>query len=562
MNLIDKLLASLAPRFVVQRLAAREAILAYEAAKPGRTHKAKRQPLGADTSLQKSAVSLREQCRKLDEDHDLVTGLFDRLEERVVGGSGIGVEPLPLKLDGSLHAEFAMELRSAWAEWSLSPEASGELSRPQMERLVCRTWLRDGEALAQKLMGAVPNFSFATTTPFALELLEPDYLPFSYSDLSKGIAQGIERDAWRRKRAYHLLKDHPGNLQTLGGSMAVKRVDAERIIHIAYRKRIGQNRGVPMLHSVLVRLADLKDYEESERVAARISAALAMYIKKGNPESYMVEPGKARTGRTIPIAPGMVFDDLEPGEDVGMIESNRPNPFLESFRNGQLRMIGAGTRSTYSSVARAYDGTYSAQRQELVEGWLGYDLLQHEFIDYWCRPVYRTWLEMYLLARKGPLPGDLDPRTVYGAVYQGPVMPWIDPMKEANAWEALVKAGFSDEAEVARARGRDPRELKKSREAEIKANRKAGLVFSSDAYHQYVKEGMNPVEAVQKVYLGVGKMITAEEARQLVNEFGAGLALPGPDFPNESNNGGANGQPSTPDPQKPDAAGGNGGGAD
>ncbi|HBO8079519.1 TPA: phage portal protein, partial [Pseudomonas aeruginosa] len=107
-----------------------------------------------------------------------------------------------------------------------------------------------------------------------LELLEPDYLPFSYNNLSKGIVQGIERDTWRRKRAYHLLKDHPGNLQTLGGSLAVKRVEAERIIHIAYRKRIGQNRGVPMLHAVLIRLADLKDYEESERVAARISAAL------------------------------------------------------------------------------------------------------------------------------------------------------------------------------------------------------------------------------------------------------------------------------------------------
>lgn len=352
MNLIDRLLKPWAPDLVARRLAAREAIQAYEAARPGRTHKAKRQPLGADTSLQKSAVSMREQCRKLDEDHDLVTGLLDRLEERVVGGSGIGVEPLPLRLDGSVHAELAMEIRSAWAEWSLSPETSGELTRPQVERLMCRTWLRDGEGLAQKLMGRVPNYTFATSVPFALELLEPDYLPFSYNNLSKGIVQGIERDTWRRKRAYHLLKDHPGNLQTLGGSLAVKRVEAERIIHIAYRKRIGQNRGVPMLHAVLIRLADLKDYEESERVAARISAALAMYIKKGNPDSYTVEPGKDRKNRTIPIAPGMVFDDLEPGEDVGMIESNRPNPFLEGFRNGQLRMIGAGTRSTYSSVSR------------------------------------------------------------------------------------------------------------------------------------------------------------------------------------------------------------------
>lgn len=42
---------------------------------------------------------------------------------------------------------------------------------------------------------------------------------------------------------------------------------------------------------------------------------------------------------------------------------------------------------------------------------------------------------------------------------------------------------------------------------------------------------MDPVEAVQKVYLGVGKMLTADEARELVNRYGAGLPVPGPDFP-------------------------------
>lgn len=43
--------------------------------------------------------------------------------------------------------------------------------------------------------------------------------------------------------------------------------------------------------------------------------------------------------------------------------------------------------------------------------------------------------------------------------------------------------------------------------------------------------GMMSVEAVQKAYLGVGKMITPDEARQLVNAAtGSTLAVPGPDF--------------------------------
>lgn len=496
MNFIDRILEPFAPGAVARRLMARSVIKAYEAAKPTRTHKAKGQPRSADVSLQIGLRSLREQSRKLDEDHDIVTGLFDRLEERVVGGDGIGIEPIPLNYAGDIHLAFAAQIKAEWAEWSLRPEVSGELSRPQMERQVCRTWLRDGEMLAQKLRGNVPNYTFLTNVPFALELLEPDFLPLNLNDDSKGITQGVERDAWRRVKAYHLLKKHPGSLTGFGFSFETKRVEADRIIHIAHRKRIGQNRGLPLLHAVLIRLADMKDYEESERVAARISAALAMFIKKGNPDSYsMPQDGAGPTDRTFPIGPGMVIDTLLPGEDVGMIESNRPNPFLEGFRNGQLKAVAAGTRSAYSTVARSYDGTYSAQRQELVEAQLGYDVLQHEFIDYWSRPVYREFIAMGLASGKLKPPADVDPRTLFGAVYQGPVMPWINPVQEANAWKILVEAGFADEAEVARARGRNPQELKRSRNAEVKTNRKDGLVFSSDAFHQYY--GKNQGAAIE-----------------------------------------------------------------
>ncbi|MGM8935077.1 phage portal protein [Pseudomonas neustonica] len=557
MNVIDRLLAPLAPGFVAQRMRSRAVIQAYEAAKPTRTHKAKGDPRSADMALQQAGRSLRDQCRWLDNNHDIVTGVFDRLEERVVGGAGIGVEPLILNMAGDVHLEFCAEVKAAWAEWSLKPEASGELTRPQMERLVARTWLRDGEGLAQKIMGPVANYQHLTRVPFALELLEPDYLPMELSDLAKGVVQGIERDSWRRVRAYHLLKSHPGDL-TNGIYQQTKRVEAERVIHIAYRKRIGQNRGVPLLHSALIRLADIKDYEESERVAARISAAMAFYIKKGDAAEYDNKSAPDRRS-SFPIAPGMVFDDLAPGEDIGMFESNRPNPFLEAFRNGMLRCVAAAGRSAYSTIARSYDGTYSAQRQELVEAQLGYDLLQHEFIDYWCRPTYRTFVQMAVASGVLRVPPDVDARTLLTAVYQGPVMPWINPVHEANAWELLVKGGFADEAEVARARGRNPQELKKSRAAEIELNRQLGLIFSSDASHALAgKEEMNPVEAVQKAYLGVGKMLTADEARELVNRFGANLAVPGPDFTENQNQGGANGQPT----QNDDAAGadGNGGG--
>ena len=59
------------------------------------------------------------------------------------------------------------------------------------------------------------------------------------------------------------------------------------------------------------------------------------------------------------FAPGMIFDDLSPGESVETIDSTRPNPGLEAFRQGQLRAVSAGLGTSYSTLARDYNGTYS-----------------------------------------------------------------------------------------------------------------------------------------------------------------------------------------------------------
>jgi len=488
-NLIDKAIAGIAPGWALRRQAARHALQAYEAARPNRNHKAQREPRSGDLAVQLAGKSLREQARWLDENHDLVTGIFDRLEERVIGSHGIGVEPMPIDNQGQVMSDFAAQIKDLWAEWSLAPEASGELSRPQMERLVCRSWLRDGEVLAQEIRGRVALYEHLTEVPYALELLEADYLPLDYDDPAQGIYAGVERNTWRRVRGYHVFKHHPGDLRRFDFRTGTKFVPAESMIHLANRKRIGQSRGVTTLHSVLRRLADIKDYEESERVAARLAAALTMYIKKGDPTFYNMNGNQGSDPRSIPVAPGMVFDGLLPGEDVGMIESNRPSSLLEGFRTAMMRAVASGTRLGYSTASRDYNGTYSAQRQELVESQQGYELLQREFIDSFSRRVYRDWLQVAIASGLLKVPANLDPRTLNNAIYNGPVMPWIDPKKEADGWREMIKMGGADEAELARARGRNPQELKRQREAEIQHNRERGLVFSSDAYHEHYSGG-------------------------------------------------------------------------
>ena len=76
-----------------------------------RTHKGERESQGANISTKQSAVSLREQARALDQNHDIVIGILDKMEERVIGSRGIHIEPQPLNLSGDVDEALAEQIR-------------------------------------------------------------------------------------------------------------------------------------------------------------------------------------------------------------------------------------------------------------------------------------------------------------------------------------------------------------------------------------------------------------------------------------------------------------------
>lgn len=421
MAILDDVIGVFSPGWKAARLRSRAVIQAYEAVKTTRTHKARRESRTADQLSQYGAVSLREQARYLDNNHDLVIGVFDKLEERVVGKNGIIVEPHPVLRNGAIARDLAAEIRTRWSEWSVSPEVTGQFTRPMLERLMLRTWLRDGEVFAQMVSGRINSLTPSAGVHFWLEALEPDFIPMT-SDESNRLNQGVFVDDWGRPEKYLVYKSRPVS----GRQMETKEVDAERMLHLKFVRRLHQMRGTSLLSGVLIRLSALKEYEDSELTAARIAAALGMYIRKGDGQSYETDGNDSKENeRELTIQPGIIYDDLKPGEEIGMVKSDRPNPNLETFRNGQLRAVAAGSRLSFSSTARNYNGTYSAQRQELVESTDGYLILQDWFIGAVTRPMYRAWLKQAVASGVIRLPRDLDRSSLYTAVYSGPVMPWI-----------------------------------------------------------------------------------------------------------------------------------------
>lgn len=487
MNALDRMIAAVAPQAALHRATARRALAYYEAAEPSRTRKVRRTDLPINELVERSAAALRAQARLLERNHDLARGALRVLVNNTIGPTGIGVEPQPRREDGSIHEEYAKALREAWADWTLQPEVTGRFTWAKTQRMLARAWFRDGEAFAKDLAGQVAGLDHRTLVPYSIELFEAELCPVEFSDSARGIRQGVELSAWGRPRAYWCYKQDHRSAFHIPQLADMTRVDASRMIHVATFDRIGQLRGVSEFASVIARLDDIKDYEESERVAAKIAAMLTAYVKKGGPEAFqpsdLTVAADGSVQRELRFSPGMVIDGLQPGEDIGLIDSNRPNPNLVTFRQGQLRAVAAGIGASYSSISRDYNGTYSAQRQELVEQWVNYAVLTDEFVGMAVQPTWATFVGIADAARIVPRPADVPEHLADDALFLGQSMPWIDPLKEANAWEQLVRAGFASEVEVMRRRGVNPADVLEQIHAFRQRSDERGLRFASNPAH-------------------------------------------------------------------------------
>jgi lambda family phage portal protein len=458
MNLIDRAIAAFSPERAARRIHFRNVLNYYEAAKPSKYRKGRRDTGSGNAAVLRAGMSLTQQARHLEQNLDLARGILDVLVQNTVGPAGIGIEPQPRRRDGSIHDGFAQQILNVHRDWAKRPETTWQHDWPAAQRLMARSMYRDGEALAQRLMGPVRGLDHGTRVPYSLEMMESDLLPMDYSMPERGIFMGVQKNSWGRPVTYWIHKEHPG--EVFRYSADLKPVAASRILHPKIVDRIGQLRGVSIFASVLARLDDVKDYEESERIAAKVAASMAAFIIKGTPDHYPLDNyDPDGDQRDIKFRPGMVFDDLMPGESVGTVDTNRPNSNLEAHRRGQLRAVASGTRVTYSSAAKDYDGTYSAQRQELVEGYGAYGVLAADFIGQFVRPAHEDQVSAAIAAGVLDVPADVDLDTVTDALYIPPQMPWIDPKKEADAMETLERNVYTSGPEIIRRRGQNPRDV-------------------------------------------------------------------------------------------------------
>jgi lambda family phage portal protein len=484
MPMIESIIRAVSPQWALKRAQARNVLAYYEAARPDRQRKQRRERGSGSAAVQIAGTSIREQARHLEQNFDLARAILRSLVNNTVGAHGITVEPQPLLPDGEVDQDLARAILDFWDEWGERPEVTRQYSWPAIQRIFARTAYRDGEAFARFVSaGAIRH---ASDIPLSLEVFEPDICPLGHDSAWEGraVRDGIELNGWGQPVAYWLYRDHPGHQDASRIPWSdLRRISADEIIHYALRDRLHQRRGMSLFASILSRIDDLKDYETSEAVAAKVAASLGAAIIKGAPDMYpLPDAGEELEPREMRFRPGMVWDDLDPGERIEMVGTNgRPNPELVNFRNSLLKAATSGTGAAYPSVSKDYDGSYSAQRQQLIDSWVDYAVMSQDLAASLVRPVYRRVVALAIGTGRILLPRGVSLRGAVNATYTPPTMPWIDPAKEAKAWIELERAGHASGPEIIRKRGRSPADVLRESQQWQSAREEAGLPLNQEA---------------------------------------------------------------------------------
>lgn len=460
-----------AVRLLQQLAALQHARRGYEAAQATDWRPLRGGAESGDAAMQAAGPRLRQSARYSEENDGYTVAILDDLVDKTVG---TGRTPVPVARlsDGTLATAFNEQLSAEWERFWTLPETTGELPGSEAERLMARTLYRDGEAFIGHVFGASKR-DLPHSRGYLIEPLEPDFVPYDMLATSPGqyVVHGVELNQWRRPVAYHVHTSHPGSMQLAGYAWNTRRVPVELMSHIKFRRRLHQVRGVSVLHAALTTLHDVREGLESERVAMQIAASMTAYIRRSgeyqNVSELLNQIGDSSIGaRAFELAPGMVWETLLPGEEVGTISSDRPNANLSAFVQALMRGVAGATSTNYSSITNDYNGTYSAQRQEMVEGAVAYRRLFAYLYGALYRPVWTRFVDAALLSGAIRPEGRLDRRTLYAFELSPPALPWIDPLKEMKAYREALDARLMSWRQAIAELGRDPRQVQRLIEEE------------------------------------------------------------------------------------------------
>ena len=454
-NLLDNTIAAVSPGWGIRRARKRmqlnhlEFMAGYAAAEQNRlTKDYKDDALSADQAIVDHTPRLNSRARAAVMNNWAGASIVSAYRRHVVG-TGITSRAAARHPDtGAPFDEFNRAIDRLWDRWCRDREqvdVEGRKTFLEIQTLGIGEFATVGQCFL--VWSFTPRIDTVGLQLQVFETEQLDWNMFATRPTAGGneIKGGIEVDRVGRPVAYHF---HTGKHPLEGFESDSVRIPAERVRHLYRQERPRQTHGVTKLAPVLLKMHHLANYDLNQVVRARLEACIGAVIEQSGdgsggptgvapPTDDTDHPTDARGNRRLRFEPGMM-PVLAPGEEIKFNTPTGPGGVYQAFTEQQLVEIAAGADLDYPTMARDFrKGTFSNQRQGLIERNTATDPIQRLLIDVWCRPIREWFTTLAILENRVPAPGFLTDPALAAAyletTHQGPAKPWIDPLKQAQA---------------------------------------------------------------------------------------------------------------------------------
>lgn len=467
-NALDRVLSIVSPKKAALRAQYRSMYFGYEAAAPTRKDLPFPMDGRAEGMAKASRRTLRARARDLERNSDFAGCILEAIDRNVVGSQlGMQAQTANQKLNNRIE--------ELWNQWTYPEncDVTGQQSFEEMYSMIVRRWFVDGGVLI------VYNTDKSKTIPFTLQVREVD-------DLSDGsfpvkpqgrtvISDGVEMTREGKPVAYWLNTVDANGFETV----EPERIPAERVTFLWKKERPSQFREITPLGKSVPRIKDLEDYNNDVAFQQKMLASMSVFIERdeNTPTNPIGRVANTRDGKRITQVRAGSATYLNNGEKVKALIPTGQAAEFSDYETSQMRTVAASHGLSLEGVTRNVERVnYSSARQNLIEDEKTYSKMKKYFQVHFLREVYKRFVDACYL--KGLLDGygfnPADP-TMYENKWMTEGMPWIDPLKEAQADDIQLQNCTTTLQEVCARNGKDWKEVLDQRELEYNELKKRGL---------------------------------------------------------------------------------------
>jgi capsid protein len=356
-----------------------------------------------------------DQSRDFMRNNSIYNGMINRATSYICGnGFGLQVK--------SEDEDYNKEAEMLWTEFWQRPDVTQRLSGRQLLKMICSEVMTAGDTGIIKVDGGL------------VQLIEAEQIIGSKAQKAP---YGFRANKVGKPTSWYVSPYSAGQVKT----NKAKRYTPEQFLFVASPDRPSSTRGVPPCQSAFAMLHRINDVCNSEAIAWQILARLAISITKNGGAGNMhglsrddsAKSSEEQDGdlarRVVDIDYATIFAG-EDGDEIKGIDRNIPGKDFPQSIEMFLRLMGLPLGMPLEITLLDWtESNYSQSRAVLEQAFETFLSWQYLLQDFSLAPIFSWKIDEWVLA------GKLDKiETGKRHDWVKPTFPWIDQLKEAQAW--------------------------------------------------------------------------------------------------------------------------------